>query len=44
MALILSRRGHIIGGVPTRYLIIASAAVGLAILVAGVIWFLRLYL
>ena len=36
--------GHIISGVPTRYLIIASAVVGLAILVAGAIWFLRLYL
>jgi hypothetical protein len=34
----------IIRQVPTRYLIIASAAVGLAILVAGAIWFLRLYL
>jgi len=29
---------------PTRYLIIASAAVGLLILVAGMIWLLRLYL
>jgi hypothetical protein len=31
-------------GMPTRYLIIASAAVGFLILAAGVIWFLRFYL
>ncbi len=40
----LTLQTDIIGGVPTRYLIIASAIVGLAILVAGAIWFLRLYL
>lgn len=33
----------IIRRVPTRYLIIASAVVGLAILIAGAVWFLRLY-
>ncbi len=43
MLMILSTPPNIIGRVPTRYLIIASAAVGLAILIAGVIWFLRLY-